>query len=283
MVRRWGERRTERRRAPAVRALQPWSRQRLLLLFGAIGGALLLVLTGLGFAVSYALTDPAPTAAASGASSTGQADQGDVRDRIAAEPMLSVDRQAAFTPEATSQQAGSIEIPAAGIDLGPAEVLTGFPRTPQGAAGQLAAIEKLVLESMSLPAIRAVHAAWVQPGGPTLESWELTGNVQAFLAAARQAGTEKNITTLVDVTPVAALVKGSDGPDWTVVCVLLDVRAAISVESRMGYGFCSRMEWVQGRWQVAAGAVCAQAPSTWPGSSWAAQAGWFTWQEERDR
>ena len=51
------------------------------------------------------------------------------------------------------------------------------------------------------------------------------------------------------------------------VCVLLDVQAWIKTESRMGYGLCSRMEWVDGRWQVAAGAEPAPAPSAWPGSN----------------
>lgn len=276
----WGRRRRQRRAAAAVRMVQPWSRQRLLLLFGALGCCGLLIVTGLGFAIASALTGHTPpevpiTATAS-VSPAGPGPDA-VRDRIAAEPMLAVDRQAAFSPDATTRQAGSITIPQPTVALGPADVPTGFPRTPEGAAGQLAAIETLVLESMSVPVTRAVHTAWVRPGGPTLDSWELTLNVQAFLAAARQAGAEKDISTLVEARPAAALVKGSDGPDWTVACVLMDVRAAITAESRMGYGFCSRMVWLQGRWQVAAGAACAPAPSTWPGSALAVQAGWLTW------
>ena len=35
--------------------------------------------------------------------------------------------------------------------------------------------------------------------------------------------------------------KGVDGPDWLVACVLLEVRATISAEARMGYGYCERM------------------------------------------
>lgn len=148
--------------------------------------------------------------------------------------------------------------------------------------GQLAAIEKTVLETMSLLAARAVHTAWVAPGGPSFEQWELTRNVQAFLTSAKQSGTEKDITTLVSVTPAAGLVKGTDGPDWTLACVLVDVRAAISVESRMGYGLCAPMEWTQDRWRLAAGEVAAPAPSTWPGSALAARAGWLTWREQED-
>lgn len=149
--------------------------------------------------------------------------------------------------------------------------------------GQLAAIEQTVLESMSLALTRDVHEAWVQPGGPSLDQWELTRDVQSFLASARQGGQEKDLTTLVTVTPAAGLVKGSDGPTWTVACVLMDVQAAIKAESRMGYGLCSRMEWVDGRWQVAAGPVPVGAPSAWPGSRAAAEAGWLTWTDEVER
>lgn len=259
--------------------LAPWSRRRLLVLSAAAAAALLLMATGLVFAVRYAMAEPESVGGdRPPVLATASAEL--VRDRIAAEPMLMVDRQAAFSAEASTIAAGTITVPPATVDLGPADVPTGFPRTAEGAAAQLAAIERTVLESMSLPVTRAVHAAWVLPGGPSLDRWVLTRNVQAFLAAARQAGTEKDVTTLVTVTPAAGLVKGADGPDWAVVCVLADVRAAVSAESRMGYGLCSRMQWAGGRWQVAAGAPPAAAPSTWPGSRLAVEAGWLTWVEQ---
>lgn len=288
MVARWRQVRAERRAARLARAAQPWERQRLLLLFGALVTAAVMMVAGFGFAVWYAVTGTAgladqgaaaapPPAASPSASATASRD---LRDEIAAQPMLAVDRSAAFTPDVTTGQAGSIDVPAATIDLGDADVPTGFPHTRQGAVGQLAAIEKTVLESMSLPAARAVHQAWVAPGGPDFENWELTRNVQSFLTSAKQSGTEKDITTLVSVTPAAAIVKGTDGPDWAVVCVLVDVRAAISVESRMGYGWCQRMQWIDGRWMIAAGAAPAAAPSVWPGSALAVQAGWLTWTQK---
>ena len=116
-----------------------------------------------------------------------------------------------------------------------------------------------------------------------MEEWELTGNVQAFLNSARQAGAEKDITTLVQVQPAAGLVKGVDGPDWVVACVLLDVRVAIRAESRAGYGWCQRMEWIGDRWRIAAGAAPAPAPSVWPGSQAALDAGWLTWVDDVGR
>ncbi|QLQ16347.1 MAG: hypothetical protein HZY73_12565 [Micropruina sp.] len=110
-----------------------------------------------------------------------------------------------------------------------------------------------MLDQMSLPAARQVHEAWVLPGGPGFEDWSLTADVRAFLASGRQDGQAKDDTTVVVTTPKAAIVKGVDGPDWAVVCVLLDVQVSIHTDARMGYGLCAAMQWSQDRWQVATG------------------------------
>ncbi|MCA0297106.1 MAG: hypothetical protein LCH96_17680 [Actinobacteria bacterium] len=258
----------------------PWSRNRLLAMLGAIAVALGLLITGLGMAVWSAIATPDAAAPPTPAAS-GEVEVVSVRDRIAAAPMAAVDEDAAFTPDRAPVLAPSIVVPVSTVEAGPAGVPSGFPRTPEGAVGQLAAIEKTVLESMSLPVARDVHQAWVAPGGPAVEEWELTRNVVSFLAAGRQGGQQKDLTTLVTLTPAAGLVKGRDGPDWTVVCVLMDVQVAIRTEARMGYGFCSRMQWnpVEQRWLIAAGSPPAPAPSTWPGSVAAIEAGWLAWTE----
>mgnify|MGYP000865856298 CR=1 FL=1 len=81
-------------------------------------------------------------------------------------------------------------------------------------------------------------------------------------------------TTWVAATPAAAILKGVDGPDWALACVLMDVQVAIRTDARMGYGFCARMQWspTEQRWLIAAGSQPAAAPSTWPGSRAAAAA-----------
>jgi hypothetical protein len=202
------------------------------------------------------------------------------RDRIAGAPMVSLPPEAGFTPDPAIAATGEIRVPVATVPLGPADVATGFPQTPAGAVGQLAAIEQRVLEAMSLPVVREVHQEWVQPGGPALEGWELTRDVSSFLAAARQGGQEKDLTTLVTATPAGGIVKGSDGPSWTLACVLMDVQAAIRTDARMGYGLCARMAWRDGRWQIAPGDPPAPAPQAWPGSSAATASGWLTWIDE---
>lgn len=261
----------------------PWSRTRLLAMLGGLVVAVIITLVGGGLAIWHATVGARPAVVATNEPATAHADARPSRDEIAAAAMPSVDPHAAFHPDPATAAGGSIVVPQPTVLNGPADVPTGFPQTYEGAVGQWAAIVQTVLESMSLPRAREIHAAWVQSGGPTVEQWTLTRNVTSFLTAARQGGDEKDPTTVVAATPAAGLVKGGDGPDWTVVCVLLDVQAWIKTESRMGYGLCSRMEWVDGRWQVAAGAEPAPAPSAWPGSNAAVAAGWLAWREEEVR
>ncbi len=256
----------------------PWSRTRLLVMLGGVVVAVVLTLVGGGLAIWHATVGARPSVVATD-ETPAPADARPSRDEVAAAAMASVDPQAAFHPDPATMSGGSIVVPQPLVLDGPAGVPTGFPHTYEGAVGQWAAIVQTVLESMSLPRTREIHTAWVQPGGPGFEQWTLARNVTSFLTAARQGGDEKDLTTIIAATPAAGLVKGGDGPDWTVVCVLLDVQAWIKTESRMGYGLCSRMEWNVSRWQVATGAEPASAPSAWSESNAAVAAGWLAWRE----
>lgn len=261
-----------RTRTPGV-----WSRQRLAAVLCVAAVAMLTLLAGLGITAVRLLlaTDAAP---AEPPDLAGQASP-DRRDQIAAAPMVEVPAEAGFTPDPALEPAPPIRIPIATNGRGPAGVATGFPQTPEGAIGQLAAIEQAVLETMSLPVAREVHDAWTLPGAPAFEEWEMTDNVQSFLRSGKQGGQEMDATTVVVATPAMAMVKGIDGPDWVVACVLLDIEVSIRTDARMGYGHCARMQWTDGRWQIAPGVAPARAPSAWPGSAAAVEAGWLTWQE----
>lgn len=197
------------------------------------------------------------------------------RDEIAAAPMLQVDRQAALPTTSAAVAGPTLQIPPA-TGAGPAGVPSGFPRTPEGAVGQLAAIGTTVLQAMSIPYTNDVYTDWALPGGVGMEQWPMTSNVQAFLDAARM-GQDKDIAGTVIALPAAGQVKGVDGPDWAVACVLFEVHATITVEAQMGYGHCERMQWQHGRWMIAPGVPPARAPSTWPGSELSIRAGWRTW------
>lgn len=251
-----------------------WPREKLLavLAVGLIVGILLVASTAIW--VINALR-PEPIAAAHMAGSD-DAVQDQRRDALAAAPMAQVDRDAAFGGAPAWSAASAILIPEPEVLRGPAGVPTGFPQTPEGAVGQLAAIDQAVLQAMSLQATADVHAAWSLAGAPPVQDWVLAGHVRSFLETAKQ-GTTKDVTTLVEVNPVGAQVKGTDGDDWVLACVLYDVRATIRTTSRIGFGRCERLQWADGRWQIAPGTQPAPAPSTWPGSQETKDAGWLTW------
>jgi hypothetical protein len=254
-----------------TRQVGGWGRRRLLMILAAVALMILLLIFGLIMVAHDAATqvwradgtgeNPAMTKHHSRPVSP---------DAIAAEPMLEV-QPADSRPTAPAAIAGPvIEIPPSTV-VGPAGVPTGFPHTHEGAVGQLAAIEVTVLQGMSIPHTNDVYQRWALPDGVGVERWQMTANVLAFLAAA-QMGQEKDLSASVVAVPAAGQVKGVDDPDWLVACVLLEIRATITVEARMGYGYCERMQW-----QNAPGPPPATAPSTWPGSGLSIKAGWRSW------
>jgi hypothetical protein len=259
-----------------------WDRRRLLVVLACVVAAVTLLLVGLGYAVYFALTSatgtakPVPATAAAPLASGPQVARGEAhRDEIASAPMLAVGPadSRASTPAAVAGP--TINIPAS-TRQGPASVPAGFPRTPEGAVAQLAAIETTVLQGMSIAAANQVYEQWALPGGVGIAGWEITQDVQAFLTTA-QMGSEKDMASSVVATPAAAQVKGTDGTDWVLACVLLDMRATITADARMGYGYCERMQWHASRWMIAPGTPPARAPSTWPGSDLSIKVGWRTW------
>lgn len=205
------------------------------------------------------------------------------RDFAAAEPMMAVPDEAALSPgdadpapiPTQAPTSDDIQIPVA-VQTGPANVLTGFPPTPQGAVGQLAQIEVAVLQAMSVPETARVHSAWALPGGVAARGWALARAVEGFLTSAG-TGTTKPPGATVTATPVGALIKATDGPDWVLACVLLQVSADYLQHSETAYGHCERMQWGGGRWLIAPGEPPVSAPSTWPGTPEATEAGWLPW------
>lgn len=254
-----------------------WGRRRLL---AALTGAALVaaaLLAGLAFLLVDAVTDPAPENPVVVPSTASAAAGPKWRDQVAAAPMLRVAPAAARAGIPAATPARAITIPPATRE-GPAGVPTGYPRTSAGAVGQLAAIDTTVLTGMSLERTRQVHRGWALPGAPDVGQWVMTENVRAFLAAAEPA-VPVGAAPAVVALPAGGQVKGTDGPSWVVVCVLLRVDATIARTASIAYGHCERMQWHKDRWQIAPGAQPATAPSTWPGTEQAASAGWLAWAE----
>lgn len=276
---------TPRRPAPT-----PRRRGRLLLGAAALAVAATVLLVGLlPPSASRSVTNP-PSATPTPTVALGSSVGPGRRNQIAAEPMLPVEPVDARPTTGVEQTGAVTEVPQARL-VGPAGVPSGFPQTPEGAVGQLAALEVTVLETMSRPRTADLYRAWALPGGVGADRWTLTAHVDAFLTAAGLAA-ELQPTATVTAVPAAGLVKGSDGPGWVLACVLVEVHATITVEARMGYGHCERMQWhhnasspagtgtsLGGRWMIGPGAAPAAAPSTWPGSDASRQAGWRPWAD----
>ncbi len=257
-----------------------WGKAKLLaILIGAVLAGVLLLL-GLVLSVREALVTTGEDA--NGGSATGQdrnewAPTGVTRrERLAGAPMLTVEPEAATggTPSTTPAPAFAVPSP---TKTGPGNVATGLPHTPPGALAQLAAIDTTVLQAMSIPATHQIYDQWSHPDASPAGQWSMTRNVQAFLASAQQPGQSKEAGVTVTVRPVAGQVKGSDGKDWVLACVLLDVRVMITAQARVAYGHCEAMTWDADRWVIAPGDAPAPAPSTWPGTDLAHEARWRTW------
>lgn len=257
-----------------------WGRRRLLAVLVGLMAFVLLVIGGLIYAVVNTLAaSDLPAAkqpitrdwpvAADGTRGSGY------RDALAAEPMLTANADD-MKPAAPATQPAELMVIDPPKTAGPADVPSGFGNTPQGAVGQLAAVEIAVLEPMSIQTARSVHSAWAMSGAP-FDNWGLTESIQAFHQA---AGTiEGDSAVSVTATPVGAQIKGTDGPGWVLACVQLDVTVAVVEQTRFGFGYCERMQWAGDRWMIALGTPPAQAPSTWPGSQRSRDAGWLQWAE----
>ena len=115
--------------------------------------------------------------------------------------------------------------------------------------------------------------------------WDRTRTAGGFFPGTDLAGEAVNTaeqyvdeaTTVITAVPVAGQVKGVDGPDWALTCVLMKVTARVVTEDSVVDGMCARMEWTGDRWVIAPGTEPARAPATWPGTQLALEAGWRTW------
>ena len=256
----------------------PWSRQRLLAALVTIS---LLAVSVLGVAGYYSLRVALDRGTSGAAVSTAEHGQAR-RNAIAAAPMLSVDPEAMYPATPTAAVAAGFAIPSSRA-IGPDSVAGGFPHTPAGAVAQLGAIGSRVFSAMSMQIVTAIYRDWALPGGMGAAAWPLTDDVEQFLSGAQATSTMPAGVTIT-ATPAGALVKGADGPDWVLACVLWQISETGGQPVEIGYGYCERMQWVPtpgaaagGRWKIAPGKPAAPAPNTWPGTAVAAQAGWKTW------
>ena len=148
----------------AAATADQWGRRRLVRTLVVVAMAALLLLGGWSMRYSaVASTGRRPPHLPGCGSAAAQLPPGPARrDAIAAAAMLAVPPEASRSGTPSARQSLTLTLPPAG-KVGPADVPTGFPKTPEGAIGQLAAIETTVLQSMSIERAHQVHAAWSTP------------------------------------------------------------------------------------------------------------------------
>jgi len=212
---------------------------------------------------------PSNAATATGDASTAQ------QDVLAAAPMLALPLSAAQPQPLVSETAGPpIDVPAPTSRPAPggAPVPTGFPHTPQGALGQLAAIDEGALSTTDLGRVHEVYV-WAAAAGAVAESqWSPYHGISTLID--HLGGTQAALQAHATFQAVQGQIKGSVGPDFVVACVLGELDVTASTSARAGLGDCQRMAWRSGRWWIGPGAQPAYAPSAWPGSADAVRAGW---------
>lgn len=260
------------------RAPEVWTPRSLRILF-AVGALVVVALvTGLALATWYAFQEPSSNTAVPGATESGSE-----ADQLAAKPLPSVDPDAAKPGPLSTVDNGELVVPAP-TGIGPAEVASGYPRTPEGALAQMAAIVRAAVESGSVPGTQEVIASWAVPGGPTTESWSGVRAVRSFLESAGLPATGSATVTL-QMEPTMGFIKGTASPDQdrgedggevVVPCVdYVLVATTPTATERTATAGCQRMVWHDGRWMIGAGAEPTAAPSVWPGTEKAAEVGYL--------
>jgi hypothetical protein len=254
-----------------------WGRGKLLAVLAGGVVAVLGLVAGLALAVAYALASPDPSEAGTGpARSTladrGPSSRGSQQDALADESMPTAGADDALPGPVSSRDPGVIELPRATV-VGPADVPTGFPRTPQGALAQLASIDVTAMQSGSLEGVRQVIDGWASPGGPTRETWSGVHGMVSLLSAAGLSGAGSPQLAIV-VRPAMGLIKGTVGLDFAVVCVDLEFTVTVETTSRIAIADCQRMTWADDRWLIGPGPDPAAAPSVWPGTDLAIEVGY---------
>jgi hypothetical protein len=285
-----GRRGTKQRPAPE------WPRRKMLALLVGAGICAMAMLIGLVLAVAYYLLPSAAThgqhaGPQPGTSSKARAVAGarataDRRDALAAEPMPTVDEDASHPGAVSTATPTAPLVVPTGAAVGPAHVPTGFPHTPGGALAQLAAIDQVAMQSLSLDAARQVIQAWAVRGGPTVENWSvIRGLAQLFTELGVSTGTSNQLALVL--TPVMGQIKGSVGPDYVIPCIDFELDLTLTETARAATADCQRMVWIRdaatpatGCWRIGAGTEPVTPPSVWPDTDLAITVGYRDLRKE---
>ncbi|PVG82193.1 hypothetical protein DDE18_15735 [Nocardioides gansuensis] len=255
-----------------------WTRTRLqVLLLGTVVVVLLLIGGGAWSVLSLLRPDPADPATTATTAAGTPAQAGTAEDRLANQPLPQAPLENAQPGPLSTGTTGTLRIPTPSA-IGPANVSTGFPHTPEGALAQLIAIDQTALSSASVQNAQAVITSWSEPGGPTAHTWSGVRAVATLLSAAGLPADAAG-DLAVTVEPAMGFIKGTVGADFVVPCVDLVISThQAGTTERIAAADCQRMVWDGDRWVIGPGDEPAPAPSLWPGTQASFDAG-YRWLE----
>jgi hypothetical protein len=272
-----------------------WSRRKMLALLIGAGLTAVLLVAGIVLAAVYVAHPVRPpvdrgvtsTGTTGGHGAGGPGESGAIafgpRDALADRPMTAVGEDASHPGPVSTRDPGAPIVLPAPTGVGPAQVPTGFPHTPQGAMAQLAAIDQTALQAGTLAGARQVISGWALPGGPTTTSWSAVRAMAEFFDAAGLSGGGGNNQLAIAAIPLMGQVKGSVGADFVMPCVDFEIDATVQQTTRGAAADCQRMVWSGTGWMIGPGPEPASAPSVWPDTDTAIAVGYRDLRPETAR
>lgn len=218
----------------------------------------------------------APAPKSSSSSPAPPTDQAAAERALATKPMVQFP-QDAQRPHTLAKRTGKpISLPEAGQSQG-RWIPGGFAHTPEGAVGQLKALDEAGI-STSLSTYERAYRSVAQQGALPVRQSRMYRQMQRLH---RNVGDTDMSRLSMSYEVDSAQVKGTVGDDYVVACVLGQATVEANQEApepggsfEAGLGDCKAMRWVAGQWRIADGPEAAQAPSAWPGTSEAVRAGY---------
>ncbi|MDA3644399.1 hypothetical protein LZ318_30695 [Saccharopolyspora indica] len=195
---------------------------------------------------------------------------------LATRPMTALPPQAAQPQSLTTEQAGEpIMLPEPQHITG-RWIPGGFPATTEGALAQLKALNEAAMRGGDPATYARGYRSLALAGAPPAESTGLYSLLRSMRSSAGldPTGTVPDLTVTYEVTH--GQVKGTtDRGYYVVACVL----GQLSVDYRgqtitAGVGDCQALRRVGEQWRISPGPMAAAAPSAWPGSADAVNAGY---------
>ncbi|GAB3681746.1 hypothetical protein [Saccharopolyspora sp. NPDC049426] len=195
---------------------------------------------------------------------------------LASAPMAALPAQSAQPQPMTTERAGEpITVPAPTQTAG-RWITGGFPATPEGALGQLTALDEAAMRGGDPGTYARGFRELALPGAPPPETTGLYSLLRSMRSSAGlpPTGAVPDLTANYQVTH--GQIKGTtDGGRYVVACVLGQFSVDFQGQTlTAGVGDCHALRHVGGDWRISPGPLPAPAPSAWPGSADAVHAGY---------